>query len=130
MRSILLDTNAYSNLLRGDREVLAAIGCADEVLMSAIVLGELYQGFRAGRRYHENVGLLREFLADSIVSELTVSSETSELFGQVKQGLKAAGTPIPINDVWIACQCLQTGASLVSDDRHFSVVPGLRLWNT
>ena len=130
MRSILLDTNAYSNLLRGDQEVLAAIGRADEVLMSAIVLGELYQGFRGGSRYHENARLLQEFMADPIVCELSVSSETSELFGKIKQELKTAGTPIPINDVWIACQCLQSGATLVSNDRHFSVVPGLRLWNS
>ncbi|MFA5205661.1 MAG: PIN domain-containing protein [Lentisphaeria bacterium] len=35
---------------------------------------------------------------------------------------------MPINDVWLAAHCLETGAVLVTSDRHFEAVAGLRLW--
>ena len=39
--------------------------------------------------------------------------------------LKAKGNPIPTNDVWIAAHALETGADLVSADRHFQHVEGI-----
>ena len=38
------------------------------------------------------------------------------------------GTPLAINDVWIAAHCIESGTVLVSLDRHFLEVPGLRTW--
>ena len=44
--------------------------------------------------------------------------------------LKAAGTPIGANDLWIACHALATGATLVTHNiREFERVDGLRLEN-
>jgi len=129
MKRILLDTNAYSSLLRGATDVLDAIDLAEDVLVSAVVLGELFAGFRGGRRYRRNVADLREFLDDPAVAVAEVSEETAEVFGEVKQQLKVAGTPLPLNDVWIASQCIEHGAVLVTFDTHFSRVPGLRLWS-
>jgi predicted nucleic acid-binding protein len=40
--------------------------------------------------------------------------------------LKRAGTPIPSNDVWIAALCRQHSLPVVSRDRHFDAVPGLK----
>jgi tRNA(fMet)-specific endonuclease VapC len=40
--------------------------------------------------------------------------------------LKRAGTPIPTNDLWIAALCRQHDLPLLSRDRHFDRVPGLR----
>lgn len=39
-----------------------------------------------------------------------------------------AGTPLPINDVWIAAHALETGATVVTWDGHFDCVAGLRRW--
>jgi len=35
---------------------------------------------------------------------------------------------IPVNDIWVAAQCLETGSVLVTYDRHFARIDGLRLW--
>jgi predicted nucleic acid-binding protein len=43
--------------------------------------------------------------------------------------LKQKGTPIPLNDVWIASHCIETGSVLISFDKHFKNVPGLRTWD-
>ena len=37
----------------------------------------------------------------------------------------ARGRPIPTNDIWIAAHAMETGADLVSYDRHFDHVEGL-----
>ena len=45
---VLLDSNAYSRLMRGDDQTAATVRDATEVLMSAVVIGELLYGFRNG----------------------------------------------------------------------------------
>jgi tRNA(fMet)-specific endonuclease VapC len=44
----------------------------------------------------------------------------------VRTELKKAGTPIPANDVWIAALCRQHNLSLVSRDRYFNLVDGVK----
>lgn len=128
MRRILFDTNAYAAFLSGEESLLDVLAQAETVAMSVIVLGELHAGFRGGSRRVENERTLSEFLGKPGVSTLLLSSETAQIFGEVKDALKRAGTPIPLNDVWLAAQAIETGAVLVTRDAHFRRVPGLRLW--
>ncbi len=128
MTSVLLDTNAVTALFLGDTGVLDVVSGADCVYASAVVIGELEAGFRGGDRYAENLGILDRFLAKPTVAILAVGRETGECFGRVKQALRVKGCPIPVNDVWLAAQCMETGAVLVTYDRHFDAVDGLRLW--
>ena len=37
-----------------------------------------------------------------------------------------AATEIPSNDIWIAALCRQHSLPLLSRDRHFDLVPGIR----
>lgn len=129
MKTVLVDTNAYGALLGGDRKVLAAIGAAETVILSFFVLGELYAGFRGGTKFHENVDRLARFLEKPRVKLRLPSTDTAEIYGQIKDDLKRKGTPIPINDVWIAAHTIEYGAILVSYDTHFRTVPGLRVWD-
>ena len=129
MKTVLMDTNAYTGLLTGSKDVLTAIASADTVYMSIFVLGELYAGFHGGKREQRNRETLNRFLGKPTVKILNATSETAEVFGFVKSQLKRAGTPLPINDVWIAAHALETGSVVVSLDRHFRKVAGLRLWD-
>ncbi|MBT3341607.1 MAG: type II toxin-antitoxin system VapC family toxin [Gemmatimonadetes bacterium] len=129
MNRILLDTNAYARYISGDERVLDALGAADTVYLSTIVAGELFAGFRGGTLHRQNRVQLSTFLQKPTVRELTITMESAEIFGQVKDALKRAGTPIPMNDVWISAQAIETGSVLVTYDGHFSKVPGLRLWD-
>jgi tRNA(fMet)-specific endonuclease VapC len=128
MKKILLDTNAYVRYLRGDERVLSYLAQADTVYMSVFVLGELLAGFRAGGKEKDNRRILERFLLKSTVTVLDGTLETADFFGLVMASLKKAGTPIPINDVWIAAHAQETGSILVTFDEHFTLVPGLRLW--
>ncbi len=127
MKKILLDTNAYTGLLRGDRRILDVLAGAETVYLSIFVLGELHAGFRGGDRRGENETMLREFLGRSTVRIMPADTMTAEIFGEIQHRLAKAGTPLPINDVWIAAHAKQSGSFLVTFDRHFSAVPGLLL---
>ena len=129
MRKVLLDTNAYAALLRGDEKILQSMSRAETVYMSAIVLGELFAGFQGGNRFAENRKRLELFLDRPHVVLLPVGMETADVFGSIKQQLREQGTPIPINDVWIAAHALETGAVVVTYDTHFRRVAGLRIWD-
>ena len=109
--------------------MLNVIGTAETVYMSIFVLGELYAGFAGGTKERGNKDTLNRFLRKPSVKILNATSETAEVFGKVKQDLKKAGTPLPINDVWIAAHVLETGSTLVSYDSHFTKIAGIRRWD-
>ena len=51
----------------------------------------------------------------------------AEIILELKQlELKRKGRPIPTNDIWIAALCRQHSLPLLSRDRHFDLVPGIR----
>jgi tRNA(fMet)-specific endonuclease VapC len=129
MRKILLDTNAYSAFMNGDEAVLSALGAAEIVYLSVFVLGELLTGFVGGKKEQENRRLLEQFKSRSTVKILNATEETSEIFATIKHALTKTGTPIPINDIWIASHAIETGSLLVTNDGHFKMVAGLRILN-
>jgi tRNA(fMet)-specific endonuclease VapC len=129
MRRIILDTNVYVGYLRGDEQVLAYLGHAECVYMSVFVMGELYAGFRAGKKEKENKQILEKFLIKSTVTILEASKDTAEIFGLIKESLRKTGHLIPINDVWIGAHALETGSILLTYDQHFKMIPGLRIWD-
>ena len=114
---------------RGHEDVLDAVSGAEIVYLSVFVLGELYAGFAGGSKEQENRELLGKFLRKPAVKILNATSETADIFGFLKNALKRAGTPIPINDVWIAAHANETGSTVVTYDAHFRKVAGLRLWD-
>jgi tRNA(fMet)-specific endonuclease VapC len=124
---ILLDTNAFSALRRGDRFVTAQVTRAEEVLLSVIVAGELLAGFRKGSHYQENLRALQSFINDPNVVVLQVTWITADFFGRVSDALRKRGNPIPINDIWLAAHALEANASLLSSDGHFKYIDGLKL---
>ncbi len=124
---ILIDTNAYSALMRGHEEVSELVRRSSEVLLSAIVVGELLYGFRHGSRFERNSNQLQSFLQVETVRFLTVGKTTTDRFGRIAAALRSVGQPIPSNDLWIAAHALEHGADLISADRHFAAVPGLVL---
>lgn len=127
MNAILPDTNAYSRYCRGDEFVLEVLTRAKRVYMSIFVVGELIAGFKGGNRDSKNMAVLKEFMSIPTVEFLGAGWKTGEIFGDLKSHLKKAGTPLPINDVWIAAHCLETDSQILTFDVHFQKVPAIRL---
>lgn len=127
MKQVLLDTNAYARFLAGDTSILDAVASSEVVFMSIFVLGELYAGFSGGTKNLENRNRLKDFLFKPSVKILNATSETADIFGSLKTTLKKAGTPLPINDVWISAHGIETGSVIITFDKHFEKIPGIRL---
>jgi len=119
----LLDTSGYSGLIKGDPEILAVLSAAAQVLVPAIVLGELHSGFRRGKRRQENEQLLQRFLRKPSVSIINVTADTADRYAEIDVFLFAKGKPIPRNDVWIAALAMEHGCILVTRDAHFRELP-------
>jgi tRNA(fMet)-specific endonuclease VapC len=90
--------------------------------MPAIVLGELRTGFRLGRQAERNERELKDFLSHPLVRVLEVNEDASHLYAEMIVQLRAAGTPLPTNDVWIAALAVREGATVVTYDSHFESI--------
>lgn len=126
--NVVLDTNAYTKLKRGHEGVARRVRNAEGVLFSVIVVGELLHGFRFGTRTEQNIEELEAFLGSPRVTLVPVTWTTADRFGRIAASLRAKGRPIPTNDIWIAAHAMETGAELLSFDRHFDHVDGL-VWS-
>jgi tRNA(fMet)-specific endonuclease VapC len=110
---VILDTNGLSAVADGDASLIPILRQATEIAVPVIVLGEYRYGVR---------------LMDSLPNYriLDVDQETTIYYATLRTELKKAGTPIPANDVWVAALCRQYRLPILSRDRHFDIVAGLR----
>ena len=111
--------------MRGNEQVAELVRIAEEILMSAIVIGELMYGFRWGSKFEQNASELRSFLGSSHVSFVSVGPVTADRYSRIAASLRAKGRPIPTNDIWVAAHAMETGADLISADGHFEHVDGI-----
>jgi tRNA(fMet)-specific endonuclease VapC len=122
---LCMDTNAYSAFKKGDQHVTELLEQADEIVISTVVLGELYAGFMLGSLERKNMRELREFLDRPGVCVTPISDEIALRYASIVRTLRSSGMPIPTNDIWIAATALENGARLLSLDGHFSKIPTL-----
>jgi tRNA(fMet)-specific endonuclease VapC len=123
--AVILDTNAFSAFADGDAGLLRAIGGQTDLALPMVVLGEYLFGVRQSRqraRYERWVNT-----ALPLFDLLPVAQDTARHYAEIRAELKAAGRPIPSNDVWIAALARQHRMPVLSRDRHFEAVAGLRL---
>ena len=124
--TLILDTNAYSALLRGHEGVATKVREAQAVRIPSIVLGELLAGFKAGSQESKNRQALEGLLEHPLFDVLPITRATAEHYSAIWIELRRSGTPIPTNDLWIAAQARETLGELLSFDRHFEAVDGIR----
>ncbi|MYD69461.1 MAG: type II toxin-antitoxin system VapC family toxin [Acidobacteria bacterium] len=122
---LVLDTSAYSHFRAGHDSVLELVADAEVVVMPVPVLGELEAGFEQGRRTRDNQQVLADFLEEPFVTVVDLTRETVRHYARIVSALRRAGTPIPINDVWIAAATRECGGHLLTFDRHFQYVADL-----
>ena len=121
---MILDTNALSAFADGEPGVLAEIGKAPRIAVPCIVLGEFLFGIAQSRRRNDYEMWIYQTLGAAQFLDLT--SDTAAKYAEVRLELKLAGRPIPSNDMWIAALSRQHALPLLSRDRHFESVQGLR----
>jgi len=124
---IAVDTNIISTLLRG--EVIELPN--DELFIPYVVLAELQAGIAAGNNPKRNKPLLDDFLRDKNVTiSPGLAPESIPFYTQIYSYLRANGTPISPNDLWIAAECMHLSMPLLTRDIDFTNVPQIILVNT
>ena len=123
--NVALDTNAYSDFMRGDTDRVRVVRAARLIAVPLIVLGELRAGFAAGNRESTNSANLQRFLASTRVSVLLPDEQTTHHYAQLHHQLRSKGASIPTNDLWIASLVVQHDLVLCTSDRHFEHLPQL-----
>lgn len=121
--NIAIDVNRYADFVRGDAETIDRIQRADRIVLPFIVLAVLRAGFRAGRKAARNERGLAEFRQSRRVEVQYADEATTHFYALLFEELRAAGTPIPTNDLWIAALVMQHDLVLFSRDRHFDHLP-------
>ena len=119
---VVLDTNAYCICDLGDDKALEFVEKARTLFLPAIVYGELYYGFRYGKRFEGNLRRLDQFIDKFDVIVINVDEDVARKFGDIFASLRKKGIPIPTNDIWIAASCMSVGGVLLTSDKHFKSV--------
>lgn len=129
----LLDTNTLIYLIKQRPPSVAArinrLHEEDSLGMSFISWAELLKGAEGSERKPEVLRRLDQ-LARQVPVNYDVGHACCEHYARHSTRLRAAGTPIGANDLWIACHALALEATLVSNNlREFERIPGLKLEN-
>jgi predicted nucleic acid-binding protein len=124
---VALDTNRYRDLVDGVEGVRAILEQADTVYVPFVVVAELRAGFAVGTKGRANERVLQRFLAKAGVETLYADESTTRAYAALYRQLRAQGTPVPTNDLWIAALAVQHDLALLTRDEHFANLPQLAL---
>ncbi len=125
----LLDTDVFSLMVKGlDEAINARLQTLPkgEAVLSVITTGEYFYGIS-----HAPVSALREKRAQRLIDffgVLPLGADVAVSYGTIRHELRAKGTPIGPNDLWLAAQAIAHGLVMVTrNTREFKRVKGLKV---
>ena len=122
---VALDTNALSDFAAGSEALGEVLAPFRGLALPVTVLGEYRYGLLGSKKHARLTEWLTELVSEVRVLETT--ERTTVVYARVRHQLRAAGTPIPENDVWIAATAIEHNLPLATRDKHFKLVRGLEV---
>ncbi|HUF60794.1 MAG TPA: PIN domain-containing protein [Verrucomicrobiales bacterium] len=119
-----MDTNAVSALAAKNPAILRRLEHAQDLAVSFISFAKFHFGLLASARPGPGLALLEQLAAT--VPVLFPVPETIAHYAWIADHLKGKGRPIPQNDMWTAALARQHALPVLSRDRHFDFIDGLR----
>lgn len=116
--------NAVSDWWLGIPSLSKIISQASTIHLPVPVLAEYQFGILKSNRRNKMQAWFDS--AKERCTLLAVDADTADIYADLHLALEIAGTPIPMNDLWIAAIVRQHRLPLVSRDSHFDVVPKLK----
>jgi len=120
---MILDTNALSAWADGNPACRSAFIEASRLVVPVVVLGEYQYGIRQSRHRARYEEWLDHNLP--LAEVMVITAATANHYADLRLRLKAKGTPIPANDLWIAALVVELQLPLLSNDSHFDFIPDL-----
>jgi predicted nucleic acid-binding protein len=122
---ILPDTCAWIDFFRGNQtplaDSLAQSLLRDEVVTCGMVLCELLQGVKKPADEQLALNALQALPHLEMNRELWIS------VGQLSAALRTSGQTLPLSDIIIATLAMNHACAVLTVDRHFAEIPGLKL---
>ena len=127
---MIVDTNGVSAWWLNEPSFIRHIEHADRLCVPVPALAEFRFGILKSRFRERMTAWLEDALATTTV--LVADEVTTRHYAEIRLQLSAAGTPIPMNDLWIAAIARQHKLPVLSRDTHFDHVAGLTRigWST
>ncbi len=124
-----LDTSLLIDLIRHDPEAMRALEAMEQeglpLATTAINILDLYRGACLSASAQENIQEVEAIIQALI--ELSITDETYRIFDALAAELRGNGKPIGDFDEVIAAITFAGDGEIVTRDRHFTRVPGLRV---
>ena len=125
----LLDSDVFSLMIKGADDAInqrMEALAKGEAALSVITTGEFFYGVA-----HSPVSALRTKRAQRLIDffgVLPIDEAVGAIYGQIRADLRAKGTPIGPNDLWLAAQAKAHGLVMVTrNGREFKRVEGLKV---
>lgn len=120
---MIVDTNGLSAWWLNEPGLIHYLAQADRLCIPVPALAEFRFGILKSRFCQRMTHWLEQALATTTI--LSADSDTTRYYAVIRRELEAAGTPIPMNDLWIAAIARQHQLRVLSRDVHFDKVSGL-----
>ena len=122
---ILPDTCAWIDYFKGNQtplaDSLAQSLLQDEVVTCGVVLCELLQGVKKPAEETLALNALQALPHLEMSRELWISA------GKLSATLRKSGHTLPLSDIIIVTLAMKHTCSVLTVDRHFAEIPGLKL---
>lgn len=129
----LLDTNAFSDLMRKNAQLearLTSLPTTDKVIICPVVRGEIRYGIEQlvqGRRRQELENQAAPLFA--IIPCEPIPETAADHYAGIKLARQREGLTLDENDLWIAATAFALSATLVTRDSDFQQIDGLAVSN-
>jgi predicted nucleic acid-binding protein len=121
---IIADSSAWVDFIRRPEERLGPpvreLLEQERLAMVGMVLAELLTGLRRDPSGADNLILAVPFVQTDKDAWIRA--------GMIARDLERQGTPIPLGDVVIAATAMEGDHELLTRDKHFERIPGLKLY--
>ncbi|MBI3997593.1 MAG: type II toxin-antitoxin system VapC family toxin [Armatimonadetes bacterium] len=123
----LLDADWAVHALAGRQDTISTLDrlAPEGLFISWVTVGEVYEG-AFGPRPRVALDQIRQFLHS--FRTLNLNDPIMERFAAIRSDLRARGQGIPDLDVLAAATALHYDLTLLTSDRHFQRVPGLKIY--
>ena len=122
---VIVDTSIWISFFNGKGpgvDELVTLIEAERVVTTGIILAELLQGVRNQGEATRVSELLSALESYEMTNALWIKA------GNLSANLRRKGATLPLSDIAIATLAIHNNAEVLTIDKHFDKIPGLRLF--
>ena len=120
-----LDSTIAIDFLRNESFALERVSQLNEIYLPYPVLGELLYGAKKSFNPEKNIKSIRDFTAGCRI--VYGNWHICQNYAEIKNDLRAKGSMITENDIWIAACIIHKNLTLLTRDKHFQNIAGLSM---